>query len=245
MSSAFSALAHVQNSPKTFRPLYSAYVAIITFPCKIPARLVCRRDAGSSWERVAQFGTRSALKMINILWPTFHFNLANYVSQDPRSRYIVRAFIRGRHQLQLNRNMTKVNAPCAEQGRAQREPGCTCAYQSMGRVEADGAVPASSGRGALSLSSLSVHSIGLASGCAGTTDSSPPPSFMHREPRTGNARSSRPMSGGCSACGIGTRARAPQTRAERAKAVAPADRLQTGPRVIATRAVAFRIKPER
>lgn len=74
-----------------------------------------------AWSRrVGQFGTPGpALKMINILWPAFHFNLANYISQDPRARYIVRTFTGGRHQLQLNRNMTKVNAP-REEGRAQR-----------------------------------------------------------------------------------------------------------------------------
>jgi len=65
------------------------------------------------------------------------------------------------------------------QGRAQREPACTCAYRSMGRVEADGAVPAQLPP-AEEPSSLSVRSIGLASGVRAQRYRQSATSFMHQ-----------------------------------------------------------------
>jgi len=166
-----------------------------------PNSSISMRPIRAWTRRVGQFGTPgSALKMINILWPAFHFNLANYISQDPRPRYIVRAFTGGRHQLQLNRNMTKVNAP-REQGRAQRATGRTL------RVPINGA-RVRSRRRQLPPVERSLHCLRILSDwlpvCRGHNERSPRP-LCTGQPRTGNAWSSHPMSKRRSMRGIGRR----------------------------------------
>lgn len=139
------------------------------------------------------------LKTINVLRPrrSTLISRITLARRDYRRRYIARALYKhgaaAQHQLQLNRNMTKVNAPCVVRGRATKgaADGALGTWRAnQWRVEADaprhGArradflppLAASSRRGVLLLL-IVPHSIGLASGAVHTQRRSP--AFMHRE----------------------------------------------------------------
>lgn len=153
--------------------------------------------------------------------------------------------MRGRHQLQLNRNMTKVNAPRASQGRAQREPVVRARANQWGASKPTVQRPASSGRGAL-LIVRAFYRIGFR--CAGTTDGSLPRPLC----TTSHAPGMHDCHVRCPSGAVRTESE-PQTRTVRRRereggreSGLPTDcKRQPGPRVIATRTVTFRIKPER
>jgi len=156
--------------------------------------------------------------------------------------------MRGRHQLQLNRNMTKVNAPGAGEGR-QGHKGSRLYV----RVPINGARRSRRCSGQLppaeEPSSLFAHSIGLASGVRAQRTLARhvlyAPRATHRECTivTSDVRAAQCVRNRCAH----RKPRAPRSRErERERGGHPSDcKRQPRPRVIATRAVTFRIKPER
>jgi len=156
--------------------------------------------------------------------------------------------MRGRHQLQLNRNMTKVNAPRAGGGRQGHKGSrlyVRVPINGARRSRCSGQLPP-----AEEPSSLFAHSIGLASGVR-ATDAGPPRPLC----TTSHAPGMRDCHVRCPSdalraesvrtANLARRAGEAERERERGEGFPSDCKRQPRPRVIATRAVTFRIKPER